>query len=707
MAIFVGYSESSEMSFDSGVVRGPARTVTPAPMVRHDALLVRQLVSASSSGARRRAVSASGADILGARTVVTFCEVVTVRGRDFRTAHGRTRIRGNLSARPSLASSRRHHTTLRAVGPAVMASRSALIEEGAVESVHAKLIADRAPPQIGLIVGKREAGARDIILALVPFPDWNAEGGDDDGDGAGSGTTGRPQRPASGGAPLDIDADAILEHTTQVTRMLPGGLDVVGAYAFASEGAWRSASGALARAAVAAAAAAAPAPDASAASSVSDPELFLLHLSAEDMRKKSLRRVRRSTMAQPFALLPPAESREGKALASLVSLEAEVAVGLSAVVPRAFATRSGTAKQHTLRSALEAALRLETARVMGADALVENALWDDDVAVSAVPRRSAANDFLDENPPDGAESNAPTGDVGDVFALRAELLVAPTSVLTRLHPNDNDNTLAQTSSEDGLQKTNVVRLTFEGVVSARSYAFARANVGDAVSDLRRDVARSLRSRLDTFLDEADDALEEEESHNGVTSHNALASIERALSSVVDASSGKERETSGALLADAMRLETNDDASRETVLTFAMPRRAWARWLGGLSVCDYLAQGETEADVVARCAEVMRFEVPGGVKGVALAEREAVSRRSGGGGGGAKRETRNAKPTPETSPASSGTKSKSSSSYAAYALGAGVALVSAGLANLAMSSPDIAACVGELCERAAETAQGAL
>ena len=49
---------------------------------------------------------------------------------------------------------------------------------------------------------------------------------------------------------------------------------------------------------------------------------------------------------------------------------------------RAFATR-GTASS-TLPSALEAA-RLETARVMGSDALVENALWDDDVAVSAVP----------------------------------------------------------------------------------------------------------------------------------------------------------------------------------------------------------------------------------------------------------------------------------------------------------------------------------
>ena len=69
-------ARSRDVVFDSRVVRGPARTVTPAPMVRHDALLVRQLVSASSSGARRRAVSASGADILGARTDVTFCEVL-------------------------------------------------------------------------------------------------------------------------------------------------------------------------------------------------------------------------------------------------------------------------------------------------------------------------------------------------------------------------------------------------------------------------------------------------------------------------------------------------------------------------------------------------------------------------------------------------------------------------------------------------------
>ena len=99
-------------------------------------------------------------------------------------------------------------------------------------------------------------------------------------------------------------------------------------------------------------------------------------------------------------------------------------------------------------------------------------------------------------------------------------------------------------------------MTFEGVVSARSYAFARASVGDAVSDLRRDVARSLRSRLDTFLDEADDALEEEEAH-GVTSHNALASIER----VVDARRVRKRTDVGSALTDAMRLVTNENDAR--------------------------------------------------------------------------------------------------------------------------------------------------
>ena len=39
--------------------------------------------------------------------------------------------------------------------------------------------------------------------------------------------------------PLNVDDDWIVEHATQVSRMLPGGLAVVGVYAFCSDASWR------------------------------------------------------------------------------------------------------------------------------------------------------------------------------------------------------------------------------------------------------------------------------------------------------------------------------------------------------------------------------------------------------------------------------------------------------------------------------------
>jgi len=70
VAIFVGYKREVDVDVVdvSRVVRGQVRTITPAPTVRHDALLVRQLIFPSSSGARRRALSVSSADILPCAT---------------------------------------------------------------------------------------------------------------------------------------------------------------------------------------------------------------------------------------------------------------------------------------------------------------------------------------------------------------------------------------------------------------------------------------------------------------------------------------------------------------------------------------------------------------------------------------------------------------------------------------------------------------
>ena len=85
---------------------------------------------------------------------------------------------------------------------------------------------------------KLEAGTRDFVLALVPFPDWK-----DDEEGAGGAA-------ARADTALDVDEDWIVEHATQVSRMLPGGVDVVGTYAFASDAAFKTASAALTSATV-------------------------------------------------------------------------------------------------------------------------------------------------------------------------------------------------------------------------------------------------------------------------------------------------------------------------------------------------------------------------------------------------------------------------------------------------------------------------
>jgi hypothetical protein len=617
-----------------------------------------------------------------------------------------------------------------------MASRTALIEEGAVESVHTKLIADRAPPQVGLIVGKRSVGARDLILALVPFPDgWNASSkGDGDGDGGAPCT---PSRPASGGTPLHIDVDSIVEHATQVTRMLPGGLDVVGAYAFAAEQAWRSASTALANAVVDAAEAAAfeTSSPRTFEKETNDPkvEQFLLHLSAEDKSKTSLRRVDRSSVGRPFTSLPPAEKREGKALANVVRLDAEHAFEWSVVLPSKRTTKKGTEKQHTLRSLLESACALEIARVEQSEILVENATWDDETAIATVPRRKATErvDQDEESRDADDETDETVSSTNNVFKLHAELLAPPLScTIGDVTCDSRDATRSRAASDatDGAARLDPssqtrldgepsLRLTFKGVVSARAYSSARETVCEASSDLRRDIARSLRSRLDAFLDRADDALEnDEDSQND----NALSFLERRFFASGGLTDGSG-EPFADRLADAIgqsRRVMNDGTLNEN-LTLALPRRAWVEWREvGLAVCDYLADSETEADVVARCAEVMGFDVAEGRAGVLVAEREGLGSGSFPFPGGASfsgangHDNKAAEVNAEVSSMKRSEKktggkkpSSKSSSYAAYALGAGAALLSAGLANLYMTGgpSEIAECLGEMCDFAAEVA----
>ena len=515
-----------------------------------------------------------------------------------------------------------------------------------MEAVHESLIADRAPPQIGLVVGKLEVGARDFVLALVPFPDWTD---DASGEGSGSSTVGGangtgksvPPRPASSGAPLEIDPDWILEHTTHVSRMLPGGLTVVGAYAFASDAAFKTAMPAFSRAVVEASEEVSL--DERSRDDDRDPERssLLIHLSADDSKRRVTRRTRRSTLTQPPQ---PVETRSGRALENVVSLSATYRVNLE--------LRARGIDGEKTRALMEKVVELEIQRVLASDVLIEDALWDDDTVISSVPRRNARRS---EGSPDDGEAD---GDGFDwthseidvdshaVFALRAELVTGPGCVVVM--PPRNDAFPGAGPAEPTTPRT----IRIAGAVASRSYAFSRETVRRAADDLRRDVARSIRSRLDVLLDEAD-ARDEDE-------------------------------------------DEDEDAAREKEIGARLPRRAFATWIGGLRACDYLSEGETALDVVARCAEVLRWRVPDGVEGVVVAEREpdrvptqrgpALSSPRLVGGGAA-----------EAAVLEKATGTGNRSSYAAcatYALGAGVALLSAGIASLTMTSR---ACVGETCE----------
>ena len=92
-----------------------------------------------------------------------------------------------------------------------MTSRTVLIEEGAVQGAFDASLADRAPAHVGLCIGKLEVGARDFVLALVPFPDWNDDVADDARTAPAAAK--RKTLSASGDtSPLNVDDDWIVEH---------------------------------------------------------------------------------------------------------------------------------------------------------------------------------------------------------------------------------------------------------------------------------------------------------------------------------------------------------------------------------------------------------------------------------------------------------------------------------------------------------------
>jgi hypothetical protein len=110
--------------------------------------------------------------------------------------------------------------------------------------------------QIGLLVGKLAvvSSVRDLVFALIPTPAINGEeavkmtpplpsdtkGSKEGGGSSGKGGGKKGKIAADSSSSLTVDSEWVAEHARQVSRMLVGGMEVVGIFVFATESAFKN-----------------------------------------------------------------------------------------------------------------------------------------------------------------------------------------------------------------------------------------------------------------------------------------------------------------------------------------------------------------------------------------------------------------------------------------------------------------------------------
>jgi hypothetical protein len=95
--------------------------------------------------------------------------------------------------------------------------RTVFGDSDVVEALQTSLFTSKCPFQIGLMVG-RMTSSKDYVLSLLPTPAPETEDG-------------KPGVPFSGWS--DLDEGWVVDHAKLISRLMPGGLMVMGIYVFA------------------------------------------------------------------------------------------------------------------------------------------------------------------------------------------------------------------------------------------------------------------------------------------------------------------------------------------------------------------------------------------------------------------------------------------------------------------------------------------
>mmetsp|Transcript_18803 Transcript_18803/g.41150 ORF Transcript_18803/g.41150 Transcript_18803/m.41150 type:complete len:504 (-) Transcript_18803:99-1610(-) len=337
--------------------------------------------------------------------------------------------------------------------------RSCLIEEDHVASYVKGLIQTRVATEVGILIGRLGVGNRDFIFSLAKTP--TAEGDAEDVPTT-TGAKGKGKKTSAGATKsLAVDADWMGEHAQQVSRMLPGGIDVVGVYVVASEQNYKSSVVKLTEAIRAVAKSTNDDGQADA-----DDKPLLLHIDPTNSRYS----VRHVDIGAKGDGLNPTEYKFGQTMTMFHCLECVYPVDIQTITLEA---------DSSLRSLLSNALLKEIARVRASEVLLDGSLLPEEDLVCNTPAMGAAN---------------------SPGCVHVDLLT----------PFEGSNYRGDRLPANGKGQSYKGMCSIQGAVVARAYVHGRESCSRAAAMIKEDICVSLRARLALLSDEADRAEEDAE-----------------------------------------------------------------------------------------------------------------------------------------------------------------------------------------------------
>lgn len=414
-------------------------------------------------------------------------------------------------------------------------------EESQLQLAEDRLSRSSEPAQVGLVIGKLNSALdRGFVFDLVPTQNDAGQPAcsvlEPAKDNKKKGSKSKSQTSDSS-SNLVIDKDWVAEHARQVSRMMVGGIKVVGIYVWASESAFKNSTMVLCQTVKGVAEAASTLED--------DLDVRLLIHICYSPRRWTCRNCTLSSNITSSSLRP-CDFKMGRVLTSLQTFKCLYNFDLRLPI-----YQEKTSKSETLVDFLCNGISNYVKELQGAKAVIDGNLVVNDEACTT--------EGLHE----------------------VELLL----------PFMKDMYIEACSQKDVVGVVN-----FTGSLCSFSFLNSKEPISQAFADIKDDIIRSLRSRLDIICDEADE--DPGPIDNGIKeAGNDLAS-EKPVSQLV---------------LHSLRKNCN----------LSLPRRVFVPWLAGTYICDYLQPSETLEVLKDHCVELMSMEAPNDASKILEPEEEAI------------------------------------------------------------------------------------